>query len=663
MSDEATIVTEEVKPDSPEEWAIRWSKEFEAAEKSLKDWRDDGGSGDQVVRRYLDKRKRSGGADRSVPLFTANTDTLEAMLYGKTPAVEVARRFADAGDDKARVGADVLERQLNADIEDDSDNFAVALRHACSDWLRPGLGILRWRYEVELGDETEEQPELRNALGEVTAEAVPPTRPKVSESVESDYFYWKDFLWSPCRVWGDARWVAFKCPMTRKTVEKRWGKAVADQLPYTTDKSKREDEDALRDDPWDRCEVWEVWCKETRERFWYVKGYRQILGRDEDPLQLRNFFPCPRPLIDHATTSGFIPRPSYVIHQDLYDELDEVTARIVALEKRIRVVGAYDDSNLELANLLKAEDGQLIASKNWAAFIEKGGLQNAFQILDLTPVVNALTALREYRGELVQLIYQVTGMSDIVRGQGDPNETATAQAIKGRFASVRIQAYQDEFARFATEAQAIKAEIIQRHFDPETIKRQSNIERTADAPIADAAIALLKEDVDGWRITVRPESVNLSDFAQLRSERADFMQGFTAWLQAAIPAGQAGFPMPAMLEVLRWMAAGFRGTSQLEGVIDKAIDQAEQAAQQRAMQPPPPDPKLMVAQVKAKADLQRIGMQSQADQQRIGMEMQQNAQEHGMEVQKHAMAMQSEEAKQGAEALRAVNQIGPQVPA
>jgi hypothetical protein len=47
-------------------------------------------------------------------LFTANTQTLESLLFGKTPQVDVERKYADSADDIARVAAEILERLLNA---------------------------------------------------------------------------------------------------------------------------------------------------------------------------------------------------------------------------------------------------------------------------------------------------------------------------------------------------------------------------------------------------------------------------------------------------------------------------------------------------------------------------------------------------------------------
>ena len=78
-----------------------------------------------------------------------------------------------------------------------------------------------------------------------------------------------------------------------------------------------------------------------------------------------------------------------------------------------------------------------------------------------------------FLAELMNLLFQVTGMSDIMRGQSTAGATATEQALKAKFASTRVQEFQNEFARFASDTQRIKAEIISKHFDPQTIAERS----------------------------------------------------------------------------------------------------------------------------------------------------------------------------------------------
>ena len=54
--------------------------------------------------------------------------------------------------------------------------------------------------------------------------------------------------------------------------------------------------------------------------------------------------------------------------------------------------------------------------------------------MDLVPfdaVSEALKQLYDSRDRTKQVLYEVTGLSDLVRGASDPRTTATAEQIKG----------------------------------------------------------------------------------------------------------------------------------------------------------------------------------------------------------------------------------------
>ena len=619
--------------DSPTGWAERWDVEMKGAEENQKRWIE---SGEKVVKRFLDNRDdaRSEG-DTRVNLFTANVQTLRALLYGKKPQVDVKRRFADPGDDVARVAGEILQRLLNTDIERDSDSYATALENSLDDRLLPGLGVIRCRYAAEF-EEVEEIPAITHReSGAELAPAYTPEPLKKSEQVDIDYIHWKDFRWSPCRVWDEVRWIAYRAPLTKDQITKRFGEDTAKLVPYNVKTVQRDENDGLKNDPWQRAEVWEIWSKEQRKVFWWVKGYDKVLDTKDDPLELDGFFPSPRPLAANTTTTKFIPKPDFVLAQDLYDEIDTVSSRITLLERAVAVRGVYDKNSEELKRLLnESMTNDLIGIDNFAMFKEKGGLEGAVDWMPLDMVVGALDKLREYRGELMQLLYQVTGMSDIMRGQSSQGATATEQALKAKFASVRVQEFQNEFARFASDAQSLKAEIISKHYSPETIAKMSNVQYMTgtDPQVAAQAIGLIKSDFYQYRIEVKPETVAMADMAAVKQERSEFLMAISTFLQSAGPINEAApWSMPFLLQMLQWAMAGFRGGATIEGVLDQAVIAARQFQQQKASQPPPPDPKV-----------EQMKMQFQLDSQKTNQEMQIEQQKNQMEVEKQKILTQME---------------------
>jgi len=622
-----------------------WNDELSTAYKELKEKLHD--KGDKVVDKFLDKGDTDLVDKLRLNLFHSNVVTLRSMLFGQQPKVDVSRRFQDANDDIGRVASVIYERMLNNDIELATDTYQDALRHALDDFLVPGLGQARVRYEFE-----EEE-------GEATEENVP-----------IDYVHWKDFLWSPCRIWSECRWVAFRTYLLKREVEEKFGKEVADRIEF---KSTKGDEEDRQKDPQKCAEIWEIWDKEEEKVRWFSFGYEKMIKTVEDPLKLCDFWPCPQPMLANVTTGSMIPKADYLFAQDLYEEIDTLESRIARLTRACKAVGVYDKNSDGVQRLLnEGVENQLIPVESWAAFAEKGGLQGQIDWLPIEEIAKVIDILSAKRTEKINLLYQTTGMSDILRGATDPRETKGAQELKSRFASVRIQAIQDMFAEFASDLQRLKAEIISRHFTPASILKQANAQslNDADKALLAPALELIKSPDDIlWRITVRPESVAMMDYAQLKQERTEYINALAMYMQSSAPLLQVDTGItPYLLELLKWGLAGFKGSSAIEGVLDRAIVQAQQAIKIKASQPPPPDPKVEAQKMKAQADMQQAQMNAQLEMQKMKAEMQmemqkfqmemtQDQQKHQLEVQKMQMEIAMLQQKLGIEREKQVMEI------
>lgn len=618
-------------------WARHWNIEFSAAKDELKPWHKEA---NEAVRAFLTEKYKDQDA-KPLGFFTSDVLTMEAMLFGRTPHTDVTRKFGDFMDDTARVAATMLERTLNGDLEFGAHGGAAELRNVLKDRLVAGFGMPRLRLVTEYKDNEVAAIVKKDEFGadvmdEGTGKPVelaPSYKETVKsyECVETLYNHWKDMLWSPSRTFEEVRWFAFKEPMTRKEQVKRFG-SIGKLTPLNGKKGGKSAFGELKDnDPLKKSDVWEIWSKEHGKVFWYVDGFDRILDQKDDPLGLDNFWPFPRPFVAVMSTDKFLPVPDYKVAKELYVQCDELALRIFELEDSIGVKGAYDASlGDELRQMVEERGNKLYAVHNFAMLGEKGGVGKIIDWYPLETIVAALVQLKQALSDKLQLLYQVTGKSDIMRGQAqEPGATATEQMIKGKFASVRLQALQDEFARLCSETQRIKAEIICKHFDPQTIIQCSNILQTPDAPLAQQAVALLQDEWATYRIEVKPESVSAQDYSALKAERADvltslgsFFQSMTPLIQLAGP-GAAGFAM----ELAQWMLAGIKGASTMEGMFEQAIKQAKAAAQQpQAGAPQQPDPKLIANQQKAQADMQKIQAQQQSELVRMQAETQQLAQ-------------------------------------
>jgi len=582
MEQTSTIKSMNDFSDTPQGMAQRWSSEIEASKKELERFQEDG---DKITRRYLDKRDEWGKEESRVNLFWSSMKVLLSLLYARPPKASVARSFLDSADDEARVAGIIVQRILNRSFDDNVSNWDSALRQCIEDWLVVGMGQAWLRYAVET-EESVLPAEIDPMTGEeLVAEQV--VERIIDETAPIDYIYWKDFFYSPARVWEEVRWVARRVYMTRDQLIKRFGEEIGKVVPLFSSTPKDVNAQTPKHDPWARGEVFEVWCKEDKKVYWYAKGCEVILDVKDDPLELDDFFPCPKPLAANLTSSNFMPRADYIFAQDQFQELDEINTRITWLTRAAKVIGLYDKNNDGIQRMFnQAAENQLIPVDNWAMFAESGGIKGKVDWVPIDQVVNAINQLRVYRQDKTVQIYEVLGISDVMRGSSKASETATAQQIKAQFGSTRIQLSQFYIAEWITSLLRIKAEIISKHWQPETIAMRSNIMRTPDAQFAAPAIQLVKDErLAEYRISVEADSLAAMDWAQERDSAVQFMQGMGAFVAQIGPMIQVvPGSSPYFLKLLQWAVSKFKVSSEIESVLDQAL------AQLQANPPQPPQP-------------------------------------------------------------------------
>lgn len=573
-----------------------------------------------------------------VNLFWSNTQVILSAIYGRLPTAEVDRKFDDFLDDEARVAGIIMQRVLNGDIQREYDDTSAAMRDAVQDRFIVGLGQVWCRYEVEF--ETEETPALDPMTGqplidEQGAPVMEQTEKLLHEDAMTDYVHWEDFRYSPCRRWRECRWVARRCWMNEAALKKRF-ELTDQQLQMIPMVSRSQDDDStlstgdsvLSATPFKQAGVWEIWSKDDNYVCWFVEGTSFILDELDDPLELDDFFPCPQPVVATTLTKAFLPRADYAMAQDLYKELDRINAQISRLTQAVKAAGVYDKTAAPVKSLLTtAVQNALVPVDNWSAFVERGGMKGVMDWLPIEQFVNAIMQLTQRKAQLERDLYEVLGISDIMRGASVASETLGAQQLKVQYGGARLANLQSQTARFVSEVMRIRANIVSNFFSPETLKKRSLIDRTPDAPYADAAIALLKNfGTAMYSVTVTADSLAAPDWAAEKEARTEFMGAASNYLMAAAPlVAQAPEVGSFLIKLLQWGAAGFKGGKTIEGVLDQFAKQMEmKAAQPPAPKPPTPEDQKNSAQAekykadagKATADADR----SAAEAQKTGME-------------------------------------------
>jgi hypothetical protein len=625
--------------DDPGELARRWITEIRLAEKECKQWFD---RGRKVVKRYVDERSSSEQTESRFNILWSNVSTLKPAIYARAPLPVAERRYRDQQDPVAKLAAELLQKVLRFQVDD--GGFDHGLSQSIDDYLLPGRGQVWVRYEPTF-DADDDGAVASDDMTQAQAQTAPEAAESVTwEQVCVDYVHWTDFLTSPARVWHEVRWVARRVFMTRDDLEDRFG-AVGKDVPLDYTPSQIEDTAKTTPayDSMKRAVVWEIWCKTSGRVYWIAPGYgTKPLDVRDPPLRLEGFWPCPRPLSATMTTDSTLPVPDYYLYQDQAAQLDEMTARINSLTKALKVAGAYDASADGLKRMLdEGVENQLIPVDSWAAFAEKGGLQGAISFLPIADTAQVLLGLTQAREVVKRDLYEITGISDIVRGQGMASETATAQRIKGNFATLRLDERKRETQRFARDVVRIMAEIVAEHFGPETLAMQAGMVQQvqADPQTFMAAVELLRSDkLRGFLVDIETDSTIAPDEQAEKEARVEFLQAAGGFLAQAIPAAQAAPQLtPMLMQMLLFGIRGFRAGREIEGVFEQAVQQAEQAMAQPPAEPQP-DPAVM-------AEQQRLQAEMQTKQAELALKREEMAAKVGLEREKMALEVQKIEAE------------------
>lgn len=667
---------------------------------------------ERIIRRYRDERQEmsDGRPDYSVKFnaLWSNVQTLAPAVYKKPPEPIVERRYLDK-DTLGRYASMTLERALEVTVED--CYFHPSTQRAVLDYLLVGRGVLWERYEPTYGTPEDLGPTPADDEGQTTQKAdraasdeenpapAEAPRPVTWEKTYTDYVGWKNFRHSPAATWEEVTWVAKREFMTRRELRTRFtakdritGKPIADLIPLKDQKFKDWDDGGKEKNrkASKTAEIWEIWDKNNREVVFIAPDYPLApLERTPDPLNLQTFWPCSKPLYATVTNDTLVPVPDYVEYQDQADELDNLAARIKALTDSLRVNGVYDASIPELKRILQeGADNRLIAVQKWNEFSSKGGLESAIDFLPLKDVAETLVKLQETFEITKRRMDEITGISDIVRGQSSgPTKTATEQRIKGQFATLRLEDRQAEVARFCRDNLAIAAEIIAEQYSPEILAEMTGMvafiaqEIKANMPPAPAAppgadgagaaaspsaapaapdpqqidmmveqqaqqvfqqvVALLRNDkLRTFRVNIETDSTIAVD---RQAEKEAVVEMFTAlggFLEKSVMVGmQEPLFIPALGQSLLFAFRRFGVGRDVEGAWESAIDKIEQKIKNPP--PAPPDPE----QIKAQAEIEKQKMETERQREKAQIESQKAQQDFALEQEKAKLEIEREQMK------------------
>ena len=637
-----------------------WLTELDSARKRLKDYRKDAS---RVVKLY------EGGKASESPfnILYSNTETLAPALYNNLPRPVVQRRFKD-DDPLGKVASDVARRSLEFLIDNELGTYTPfdnLMQQAVLEALVPGQGVTRFKYDASIVEQPEptnptEGQEDATGEGDVEAEVgeihAEPAEQVEYETVCGEAVPWDRFLHGYAKQWKDVPWVAFEHFMTREELVKNFGEEIGHRVPLNVSgkESGQQSDDGDNDDAKltdaegvTLAHVFEIWDKETKMVRFLAPSYPAGFVKEvEDPLELSGFFPMPQPLSLFPKISSLIPIPLYTMYEEQAKELNRVTVRINKIVQALKVRGFYDSTLEGLDKVLTADDNILIPAENVAAMQQGQTLEKAIWLMPLEKLVAVLQQLYVQRQQVKQVIYEITGISDILRGASVASETATAQNIKNQWGTLRLKKMQKQVSRYVRDCLRIMGEIAMTRFSQQTIAQMTGLQfptaqqkqqaqavlqqiqmqaqaqpqapgqppvppqapppqitAAAQLPSWDEIMGLLMNDLQrNYRIDVETNSTVDAEATEDKQNMGEFLNAIAQFMNGAAPLVQQGvLPFDAAKSILLAVTRRYRFGPEVEDDLKK-------------MQPPQPQGN--GADAKAKADLES----AQAEQ-KVKMEM------------------------------------------
>jgi hypothetical protein len=211
-------------------------------------------------------------------------------------------------------------------------------------------------------------------------------------------------------------------------------------------------------------------------------------------------------------------------------------------------------------------------------------------MMPILDFVNALKELYVAREQIKQAIYEIMGISDIMRGATKASETATAQRIKGSMGMVRLSDQKQQASNFVTDLLRMKAELIAKNFD------QATLEAMTGETITPEVMAILRSDfMRTCTVDIESDSTVVADEQEEQQSMTLAMQSIQGVMQGMAGVLQLGLFQPPQvaqiaLALMKILMHPIRNSRAFIQLLDDMSNQLQQAAMMNAMAPPQPQP-------------------------------------------------------------------------
>jgi hypothetical protein len=593
-------------------------------------------------------------------ILFSNVELLKSVLFNNLPKPDIRRRWAKKTDKDEklqtlyRTTAEVAERAVAWVF--DSQKANDKMDKIIKDYLLPGRGVMWVSYEPEIKTE-------QNDKGEIVSEDL------TDQKINLEYIYWQDYRQSWARTWNDTWWIARRHYLTRSDLISQFGsKGRKVKLTKKDDTENSKNDFGSNKDARLMAEVWEVWDKEKKKIHFVTEGLDEFLESRELPIDLLDVFPTPKPLQNITTTDDNIPISDFRAYKEQASELSVLCERISilteTLKDRFLYANQHSDSITKFSNLGDGEGLGIDISDIEAA----GGLANVMYRMPLEQLMQVIIGLQQQKQSLIQEIYEVTGVADIMRAVSNPNETATAQKIKGQFGSFRLKKRQESVQNYIRDLIRIITEIVCEHFTADKLAEISGIDlptmeeetqlilqgqqgqinkelndRLA-LPTWEEVLQILRDDkLRSYTIDIESSATAFDEEQEDKQKAIEFISGANNMLTTSLEgAMQVPEILPLMRDLTMFGIKQFKIGRTLEESFENSFNNLEQKLTQMQQSQ---QGEGAGEQAKAQADMAKTQVAAQTAQMKIQADMQKEQMKLSAQVQRDQERLRFEQQK------------------
>jgi hypothetical protein len=549
-------------------------------------------------------------------LIWANIQIMLPTLLYSTPIVQVRRRLKNS---------DVISKEACQCAEDvgnfyvDIGDFYKSARSAVLDYLVVGRGVL-WNEYIATFEKTKQILQIdENGLYhngqsyiddydfDDNGQAYVEIETIAEELVKVTKPHWRDFIHSPARVWDEVAWVARAIYLTKPEAKEKFGEKATGLIYF--DESANS-ETYKTSESFQKTKIWEVWDKTSKKVIYASESSSGALLVRDPMISFTNFFPCSEPLFSTQSEDSILPIPDCLQYDQLHDSFQMLVERFGKLAEKVKWSGIYNKRyNVSLGKILKSSGQLWEPEEAFDQIAALGGISGAMLPIPFEQIASVLQTLTQTIDYNKQLIYEISGVGEIMRAQSDPLKTATASEIEDERGDMRVADAQKLVTSFLKNTIRLVVESAFETVSPDTLGQICG--KSYEDETYQQALELLKNDkLRTFVIEVETDSTikrSRKREKELAIEFGNLAREWSLQLPQLTPS-----ILPIYKDLMMFVVRRFEQGRELEEPIEEALVQLVQQAT-TPPPPPPPDPMLELAhrdmsikEAKSQADIQKI---------------------------------------------------------